>query len=769
LNDYITGKTNKQPEEKIAFTDCLNLASVDTAALEMESLAFQNTRCKDPVMHLLLSWRENETPTIEQIREAVSITLGELNLSQCQAVYSLHQNTDNLHLHICVNRIDPETAKAITPAGGWTRRAMEHAARKIEHAQGWQTEENTWSEIGENGEVIQKPDTSKTRIRQETKDAENQTGEKSAIRKAQEALIDSLKNISSWDDLHALMKSNGMEYCKKGSGAIIHVGEIIIKASGVSRKLSLTNLEKRFGVFHESQTPTVPIPKDACKISAPEPLGKSNDNANWRAYIAERGEYGRNTRRNKDQILMTQRKEREELKRRHSEERSALSSMWGKGYSPQYLREQRITLSSKQAYERAVQKAYQKSLRNELYKQSRLFASYEEWLRSHELNDAAYDWRHRKDKKHIRLECPNETNSVTQNARISGILGFTMTQTRRGAKFFRDATPNQAAFIDRGKVIIIYENSDDSLLAALQLAQSKWGGVQISGTDEYKRKCVEIAVKNGIRIANSELQGLAEEFERKNRPPVSPDMARRLIGHDVSRLKYEHQKTWRSYDEHKKELSEFLNTEPHKPKLFGLQKWKSEHSKWAARRDMLAAQIVSDLETMGVKYGAGNAENEAEYRHGNYEKFALEEALRQNPAAAKIIREDDAMREREERAKREAEEAEEREREKNYKLFRMAIRELAAKYGKNAFIVTSAQDGRNYGGLLLGTVERDGHYYAVQDIGDDHVILHGAEKDDLPDIQAMTGKKVEIRNDGGRVSSIAEEIEHRERNRGWSR
>jgi hypothetical protein len=33
----------------------------------------------------------------------------------------------------------------------------------------------------------------------------------------------------------------------------------------------------------------------------------------------------------------------------------------------------------------------------------------------------------------------------------------------------------------------------------------------------------------------------------------------------------------------------------------------------------------------------------------------------------------------------------------------------------------------------------------------------------------MTGKKVEIQNDRARVSSIAGEIEHRERNRGWSR
>jgi hypothetical protein len=43
-------------------------------------------------------------------------------------------------------------------------------------------------------------------------------------------------------------------------------------------------------------------------------------------------------------------------------------------------------------------------------------------------------------------------------------------------------------------------------LAALQLAQEKWGGIKLNGTDESKRRCVEIAAKNGIRIANPELQ-----------------------------------------------------------------------------------------------------------------------------------------------------------------------------------------------------------------------------------------------------------------------
>ncbi len=54
LKDYITGKTNRQPEEKIAFTGCLNLVSLETATVEMESLASLNKRCADPVMYCVI-------------------------------------------------------------------------------------------------------------------------------------------------------------------------------------------------------------------------------------------------------------------------------------------------------------------------------------------------------------------------------------------------------------------------------------------------------------------------------------------------------------------------------------------------------------------------------------------------------------------------------------------------------------------------------------------------------------------------------------------
>jgi hypothetical protein len=66
---------------------------------------------------------------------------------------------------------------------------MERAARRIEFAQGWQTENNTWSEINETGGVVTKPrpEDLNRQIPQKVQDMENLTGEQSTIRKAQNA------------------------------------------------------------------------------------------------------------------------------------------------------------------------------------------------------------------------------------------------------------------------------------------------------------------------------------------------------------------------------------------------------------------------------------------------------------------------------------------------------------------------------------------------------------------------------------------------------
>ena len=55
------------------------LNDTEDAYKEMEFLASLNTRCRVPAMHFILSWREMESPTFEQVDEAVGIALKELD------------------------------------------------------------------------------------------------------------------------------------------------------------------------------------------------------------------------------------------------------------------------------------------------------------------------------------------------------------------------------------------------------------------------------------------------------------------------------------------------------------------------------------------------------------------------------------------------------------------------------------------------------------------------------------------------------------------
>ncbi|MDR1510805.1 MAG: relaxase/mobilization nuclease domain-containing protein [Synergistaceae bacterium] len=778
LNAYITGKSKGQPPgEKIDYTGCVNLASVETATIEMESLAFLNKRCKDPVMHLLLSWMENETPSVEQVKEAVRLTLDELNLSRCQAVYSLHQNTDNMHLHICVSRIDPETRKTITPAGGWTRRGMERTARRVERAQGRASAENAWSEFNESGELVRKPVNSDTaKIPQKVNDAENLTGEQSAVRKAQEVLKGSIKNIGGWSDLHSLMASNGMRYEKKGSGAVIHVGEVIVKASSVSRDLSFAKLEKRIGAY-QPPLETERLPNFGGTPSNPVPLDKSNDNPNWRAYIAERKSYYRDKKQLRERLSMSQREERGAIRKRQAKERSDLfATLRGKGFNRAYIAKQRSILASKHAYESALLKESQASARKGLQKRDAIYTSYERWLRERGHVGEADAWRHRRDSAFLQLECPNPDSQGSGTNAPTGLAGFSVAVTKQGLRYYRESAPREVSFIDTGRLIRVYKQDGDTLLAALRLAQEKWGGVHFNGTDEYKKKCAEIAAKNGIRVSNPELSGIVREYERKAQPSMSVEAARKTIEAETASQEAKHWKAWGSYNAHKKEFEALTAGEPAKPKLFGIgvKKWRADHATWESERDRLLELIRSGLESFDIKLppssaDMGKADKEAASMHEHYKKYAAEEARRLHPEADAIIFDCVARIEREERARREAEEARERIEKENYRRFRISILELAAKFGNGAPIITNAQDGRTYGGRVIGTAEHNGHHYAVQVIGENRIILHNIEKDDLPQIASIVGKKVEIKCLDWSIGTIADEPERHERGSGRSR
>jgi hypothetical protein len=517
LIDYISGKSKRRIyDEKIAFVDCVNLVSVDTSETEMEAVSHLNKRCANPVMHLLMSWREGEIPTKKQVSKAVNIILDEMNLSQCQTVYALHKNTDNVHLHICVNRVDPDTLKAINPAHGWTRRGMERAARRIEHSQGWKTENNVWSVVDGQGKAVNTPIGGREKIPQSAKDKENLTGEQSAIRKAQEALKPLLKGINGWGELHKAMRALGMEYERKGSGAVIRIGDAAVKASSVSRNLVLAKLEKTFG---EYEPPAAGMGKSGgtgdggCLTSEPKPIARANDNALWREYISGRERHFAEKKEARRQLGLMSDGQKREMKQRHAAERKAMYESCA-GMPRRRLNDERKALATRHAYEVVLLKEAHKEERQRLQAKYPAYpATYEQWLRERSLDAEADGWRHRKDSNYSRLELSGEGKP---KGKFKGLPGFGLFSIKKGeVRFFREGTPGVTAFVDCGKTIRVYDRSDDAILAALQLGQHKWGGVRVNGTEDYKRRCTEIAVEHGIRVTNPELRHILDGAGRQ--------------------------------------------------------------------------------------------------------------------------------------------------------------------------------------------------------------------------------------------------------------
>jgi hypothetical protein len=115
LADYTQRPLAGQTREKCIYSGARGFLATARAARKTEMLALANVSAhsKDPINHYVLSWPQGERPTPDQIEEAVDLFLDELGLTGHQAIYGLHADTDNRHLHMMVNRVHPVTRKVV--------------------------------------------------------------------------------------------------------------------------------------------------------------------------------------------------------------------------------------------------------------------------------------------------------------------------------------------------------------------------------------------------------------------------------------------------------------------------------------------------------------------------------------------------------------------------------------------------------------------------------------------------------------------------------
>ena len=102
--------------ERVGFVHTENLGGIedDRAAIGlMIDTARQSRRCEKPVYAFSLGWHPEETPSREDMLKAGREALAVLKMQDHQALMISHTDTAHPHLHIIVNRIHPETGKAI--------------------------------------------------------------------------------------------------------------------------------------------------------------------------------------------------------------------------------------------------------------------------------------------------------------------------------------------------------------------------------------------------------------------------------------------------------------------------------------------------------------------------------------------------------------------------------------------------------------------------------------------------------------------------------
>ena len=590
LTHYISNPELENGKEKCIHFEADNFITdeMDSQIQEMIALATAAVRSKDPIDHSVLSWQEGETPTIEQAREAVQMTMKHLGLEGHQVIWGLHADTDNAHIHIEVNRVNPETLKVIEVNKGFQKNAIQQAAALVEKKQGWKSHDNARFKTDELGHLIvdskdrpkvfEKPDKNKNPSGH-AQGMEIQTGQKSAQRIAIEDGSEIIIKATSWADLHEKLAKVGMEYRRNGSGAVIFVGDVGIKASDVNRKFSFGSLQKRFGLYqpaNEKEIKNDPHNRtqlinneyksyfaksgfgtgnnmrnlSGCNLAHSEKnrQGKTSyegvlqldvgtyrqrDSGMRRGSNSHRAEIGERRKsiirpladnqpgwneyiaiRDAQKVAKTQ--ETLALQKRHSDERTALYEKlkaertqamqgdWsGKGAAKN---QKKSGLATLQAAEKLELSEKHRDERKALQARYKPLPMYKVWKEQPQI---------------VGLQVlPALLQQNTRDKQISVAKTLRALTTKVDARQHTTYQLNHKdVFRDEGRTIAVLDlQSNAGIAAALAVAQQKFGNVlELTGSDEFKKNAVAVAVDNGLtcRFLDPELDKLREQLRQQ--------------------------------------------------------------------------------------------------------------------------------------------------------------------------------------------------------------------------------------------------------------
>lgn len=214
----------------------------DLAVQEVADTQALNRRTgKEKTYHLLVSFHPEDegklTPDVfKQIEERFADALG---LSEHQRHCGVHVNTENIHMHVAYNLIHPEKLTRVEPWRDYLKR--DKLCRELEKEYGLIVD--TGREAGKERGLGSKAAAMEAHSGQQSFEG--------FARQESIAVLASLEQCQSWEDVHQAFATHGLELRRRGAGLVIkdRYGRQMAKASTAHREFSLKKLEGRFGQF----------------------------------------------------------------------------------------------------------------------------------------------------------------------------------------------------------------------------------------------------------------------------------------------------------------------------------------------------------------------------------------------------------------------------------------------------------------------------------------------------------------------------------------
>lgn len=230
----------------VNITNCYG-DEVEDAVFEVLNTQLKNQRAvSDKTYHLIVSFRAGEEPraeTLQAIEQEICIGLG---FKDHQRVSAVHCDTENLHIHIAINKVHPSKHTIHNPFQDY--KTLAKLCAKLEQQYGLEVDNHS---------------TQRNHTAGRARDMEAHAGIESLITWIQHNSLAQIKQANSWEALHIALHENGLSIKPRGNGLAISTLDSLIgvKASSVDRELSKGKLEQCLGSFQPINEQTLATTK----------------------------------------------------------------------------------------------------------------------------------------------------------------------------------------------------------------------------------------------------------------------------------------------------------------------------------------------------------------------------------------------------------------------------------------------------------------------------------------------------------------------------